>query len=429
MSKTFTGFGFGPIQSALFLYEAYRSGNFASYVAVDIDRELVEAVRNNAGSYSINIAREHCIERFTVEGIEIYNPNILNDYSRIVDSVAESDELCTALPSVDIYAAGKNSVTGMIAEGLGKRASPVPTIIYSAENNNRAAEILAERLSEQSRDWPVERLQLLNTVIGKMSGVITDPETIERLSLATITPAIPRAVLVEEFNRILISRVKLSGFRRGIDVFVEKHDLLPFEEAKLFGHNALHALIAYLADLKGLMTMAEAGKDGQIMQIAREAFIRESGAALIKRHAELHDPLFTARGFEEYAEDLLRRMVNPNLNDRVARVGRDHPRKLGIEDRLYGTMALALEYGVRPDNLALGAAAGLISMIRRQGSLKASLASLPQKPEQISADSLTRILRSIWGKNKQAVKYGERLIALTCKALTELQDRGIWIKP
>jgi len=115
MSKTFTGFGFGPIQSALFLYEAYRSGNFASYVAVDIDRELVEAVRNNAGSYSINIAREHCIERFTVEGIEIYNPNILNDYSRIVDSVAESDELCTALPSVDIYAAGKNSVTGMIA--------------------------------------------------------------------------------------------------------------------------------------------------------------------------------------------------------------------------------------------------------------------------------------------------------------------------
>jgi len=49
--------------------------------------------------------------------------------------------------------------------------------------------------------------------------------------------------LVEAFNRILISKTSFGdtlatrGFHRGIEVFEEKPDLLPFEEAKLYGHN------------------------------------------------------------------------------------------------------------------------------------------------------------------------------------------------
>ncbi len=38
---------------------------------------------------------------------------------------------------------------------------------------------------------------------------------------------------------------------RGIEVFVEKPDLLPFAQAKLYGHNAGHALAAYLAHQLG----------------------------------------------------------------------------------------------------------------------------------------------------------------------------------
>ncbi len=86
------------------------------------------------------------------------------------------------------------------------------------------------------------------------------------MGLARLTPVTDRAILVEEFNRILVTRVNLPGFRRGIEVFVEKDDLLPFEEAKLYGHNAIHALIGYLADLEGLATMAEAGANSRIMQ-------------------------------------------------------------------------------------------------------------------------------------------------------------------
>ncbi len=60
--KTFVGFGFGPIQSALFLYEAYCSGNFDRYVVAEVDAALVGAVRAAGGRYAINIAHPDRIE-------------------------------------------------------------------------------------------------------------------------------------------------------------------------------------------------------------------------------------------------------------------------------------------------------------------------------------------------------------------------------
>jgi len=333
--RTFVGFGFGPIQSALFLYEAAQSGNFGRFVVADVDGELIEAVRGNGGRYTVNIARSDRIDRAVVEGVELYNSREPEDSRRLIEAVASSDEMCTALPSVDVYSAGgEASVVQLLARGLGERAAAtrekLPTIIYTAENNNRAAQILADHLQPHISASIHRNVQILNTVIGKMSGVITDRQTVEKLGLAIITPRIPRAVLVEEFNRILVSKVSLPGCRRGISVFQEKEDLLPFEEAKLYGHNAIHALIAYLADFKGYRLISEAGRDSWIMETARRAFIEESGAALIRRHRALGDPLFTETGYRAYAEDLLERMINPNLNDLVERVGRDPARKLAM---------------------------------------------------------------------------------------------------
>ncbi len=432
--KRFVGFGFGPIQSALFLYEAYRSGNFVSFTVADVDRELVEAVRAAGGRYTVNIARPERIDRFTVEGVQLYDSRTPEGRQAIVQAVAGADELATALPSVAVYAAGgDSSVADLLAEGLAVRRAasrgtgdPAPAIVYAAENHNRAAEILEGELRARAPAEAMAGVQVLNTVIGKMSGVTADPQTIRRLGLATLTPGLPRAVLVEEFNRILISRVRLPGFRRGIEVFQEKEDLLPFEEAKLYGHNAIHALIAYLADLKGCLTIADAGKDPWIMGVARRAFIQESGAALVRRHAGLGDPLFTPEGYAEYAEELLERMVNPHLCDQVERVGRDQARKLGLEDRLYGTMALALEAGIEPRNLALGAAAGVVSLIRRRAA-PAGI-RLPAGERELDEAGLAELLRGLWGQASrqpdQAV-LAERLIGLTAEALAGLREQGL----
>ncbi len=401
--RTFVGFGFGPIQSGLFLYEAYRSGNFDRYVIAEVDAPLVDAVQATGGRYQINIAHPDHIEQVAVEGVRLYHPARPEDRRKLVRAIAEADELATALPSVQFYDSGdSSSVVSLLADGLGQRDPDRPAIIYAAENHNHAAEILGDALRDRVPDRSRAKIQTLNTVVGKMSGVVTDGDTIARLELAPLTPETPRAVLVERFNHILISRVTLDGFQRGIQVFVEKDDLLPFEEAKLYGHNAIHALIGFLAERRGLTTMAQAAEHDDILITARAAFLDESGAALIEKYGHLNEPLFTRDGYQASAEDLLQRMFNPHLNDLVARVTRDARRKLAYDDRLFGTMRLALNHGIRPRHMARGAAAALCS---------------PEIPSIGSKAELRSALCDIWGPQDDA--WAESLIDLTWQAMRE----------
>ena len=185
---------------------------------------------------------------------------------------------------------------------------------------------------------------------------------------------------MEAFNRILVSRVQFpEPFTRGLSVFQEKDDLLPFEEAKLYGHNATHALLGYLGALRGVQHVADLQGVPGVLVFARAAFLEESGAALVHKHAGL-DPLFTADGYREFADDLLKRMTNPYLVDTIERVTRHTDRKLGWNDRLAGTMRLALEQGVEPRRYAVGAAAALLrlnpSILDEAGSVKAELETL-----------------------------------------------------
>jgi mannitol-1-phosphate 5-dehydrogenase len=356
----FTGFGFGPIQGGLFVKEAFQSGNFTRIVAAEIDAELVDAVRANNGSYYVNVAKANGIEALKIDNVELFNPKVAGDKQILHQVLAESTEISTCLPSVDFYDSG--GVASLIADGL-KNSKAAATIIYTAENNNHAAEILQKAVAKKIGPALQKKTQLLNTVIGKMSRVVTEPAEIAELKLKTIAPNINRAFLVEEFNRILVSRTQIDDFKPGIEVFIEKDDLLPFEEAKLYGHNAIHSLLGFLGTVRGYTGMTELKKDHAVMQIGRAAFLEECGAALIKKYAHLKDELFTKADFKNYAEDLLERMTNPYLADTVARAGRDAVRKLGINDRIFGTMALALEHGIEPNNMALGAMAGIAVLL------------------------------------------------------------------
>ncbi|MEI8205760.1 MAG: hypothetical protein WCG03_02670 [Kiritimatiellales bacterium] len=335
MNRTFVGFGFGAIQSGLFLYEAYRSGNFNRLVVAEVVPDVVESVRRNGG-YALNVATPNGIEQHQVTGLEIYNPAVNADRLALLDALAEAQEVATALPSVDFFTRGDVSVAALLrAAFLRKLNNPAGSsaVVYTGENNNHAAEILEEAvgLGKQSR------VQFLNTVIGKMSGVVTDPLQIKEDGLAPMTPGSGRAFLVEAFNSIFITQITLPGFERGISVFSEKSDLLPFEEAKLYGHNAVHALLGYLANERECVFMSDA--PDELIKRARTAFLKESGAALIKKYAGI-DPLFTPAGFKDYADDLMERMLNPYLRDQVAREIRDPERKLGRNDRLIGTLRL-----------------------------------------------------------------------------------------
>ncbi|MFB0524413.1 MAG: hypothetical protein ACETVZ_02665 [Phycisphaerae bacterium] len=429
----FTGFGFGPIQAGLFVKEAFQSGNFSRIVAAEIDQELVNAVRANNGSYYVNVAKADGIDILKIDHVEMLNPNVAEEREILLQVLAESTEIATCLPSVDFYDRGSaipgrvftgwkpvpRSVASLIADGL-KSSKAKATIIYTAENNNRAAEILEQAVTKKFGTLSREKVQFLNTVIGKMSRVVANPTEIAERKLVTIAPGLQRAFLVEEFNRILATRTRISNFRPGIEVFIEKDDLLPFEEAKLFGHNAIHALLGFIAAACGCSRMTELADNQRIMQIGRAAFLQESGAALIKKYAYLRDELFTEAGFRDYAEDLLQRMTNPYLADTVARVSRDVVRKLGLNERIFGTMQLALEYGIEPTNMALGAMAGIAVLL-----MKAEENNLPTDLRfgdwrKLNDAKIEKII--IWLWNSQTCKYAEQLIKYVQNAQERLKE-------
>ena len=380
--RTFVGFGFGAIQAGLMLYEACRSKNFERLVVSEIQPELVDSLRRH-GSYAVNIAEEEEIRQEEVGPIEALNPLDEDDRLVLVSRIAEAAELATALPSVTIFDLGTHSVAALLAAGLVKRfesGSTLRSVVYTSENDNHAAEkleaaILAH-LPAQHHGAYREQIQCLNTVIGKMSGIVSGQDEINKREVAPITPDSERAFVVEAFNSISVTQIDFRDFERGITIFEEKPDLLPFEEAKLYGHNASHYLLALLAHDLGMTTMAELREQPEAIAFARRAFLQEAGAGLTLKHGGL-DPLFSPEGLAHYCDDLLERMTNPHLSDLVSRVIRDPRRKLAWQDRLIGAMRLSLQGGVPPFRLARG----VLSAVRTI---------------DVPVPSVTHILQRLW---------------------------------
>ena len=401
MSRTFVGFGFGAIQGGLFLPEAFRSGNFSRLVVSEIDAESVAALRTAEGTYFCNVAGSSSVETICVEDVEILNPLVDEDRKALVRAISEASELATALPSFTLYDVGEASVAAILAEGLSiKAADPaLPTcVVYAAENDSRAASRLRDACLGHAPEGFGESVQLSETVIAKMCSVVADPERIMDEDLAPIVSDFPRAFLVESFNEILVDKVTLPNFERGLSAFIEKPDLDPFAITKFLGHNANHALLGYLAREQGLRFMHEAGEREDLMTIVQEAFLEESGVGLRHKYAELDDDLFTEDGFRAYAEDAVTRMVSPFLRDPVDRVTRDPARKLGWEDRLVGSMRLASEAGVKPNRLARGVAIALQCLCEEtgQGGPEVLLAELwKDAAGELSADLLKLVFNSI----------------------------------
>ena len=339
--KTFLGIGLGPIQTGIFVSGASKGG-FDRIVVAEVDETVKNAVNQGGGKITINIAAPDHVYQETCCNLELYSPAKPDELEKLIDAAANATEIATALPSVKFFGA----TASWLKEGF--RRNPNGTrYIYTAENDNHAAEKLEKEVGEA---FP--NTYYLNTVIGKMSDVARGEDVAKR-NLVPLAPGLDRAHLVEEFNWILISTAP-GVEKRQVQHLYEKKDLFPFEFAKLYGHNATHFLLGMLGASKGLRTMAELKQHPELVEIGRKAFIEESGVALCRKYAGVDD-MFTTEGMRKYAEGLIARMQNPYLSDAIDRVIRDIPRKLSWDDRTVGTMRLALSQGVKPVNFAKGA--------------------------------------------------------------------------
>lgn len=364
---SFVGFGFGPIQVGLFIYEAYLTGNFERITVSEVNPDLISSVRNNKGRVRINIAHSDHIEHVDIDGIEIYDPNQVEDRKILVQAISEATEMATAVPSVKYYVnKSPGSIHNLLIHGLKKKADAngPACVLYTAENNNRAAEILQGEVDKSyQKEFEVEfdtkNIQFVNTVIGKMSQVVRLGELDFHQNLIPFVPNGDRAILVESYNKILISKIRMvPDFIRGIEIFQEKDNLVPFEEVKLFAHNAIHAALGFLGACLEEEFVCNLVRYPELLAIIRSMLINEVGSALCSKHKGV-DETFTQTGFRNYADDLLERMQNPYLMDSMTRLTRDIERKLGWDDRLIGAIRLCLEQSISPRKLAFSVAAAM----------------------------------------------------------------------
>lgn len=363
MGRIFVGIGFGAIQTGLFLREAQRSGNFDRYVVAMRRPDIANAV-NEDGMVTVNIAMPDGIVIESYTDIEARCLSVVEDIAQLEQDLLAAHEISVAVSSVDDYVSDSpNSLHRLIARAVsGKlRGAGPKVLIYSSENHNAAASLLQKAILSAlpDADQPAARhvFQTVDTVIGKMSRVIRDQDEIEEAGLAMFSEQGQEAFLVEAFNNIMVSRVdpaRTSG--RGISQLMEKADLIPFEHAKIHGHNATHAGFAYTGQALGLKWMADVAALPEVFSFFRDAFLEESGEALIRLHAG-KDPLFTCDGYRAYVDDLLARMANPWLRDTCDRIGRDVSRKLGWDDRLIGTIRLVRAQGISASRYGFAALA------------------------------------------------------------------------
>jgi mannitol-1-phosphate 5-dehydrogenase len=406
-SRRFVGLGFGPIQAGLFIHEAQRTGSYAPPLVVDVRPDLVAGLRAAEGRFVVNVAHADRIEAAAVGPVLVADSTVPGDRAAIIAALAQADELATALPSVAVYRSDAPwSPHRLLAEALRRRPAPQPLIVFCAENQREAAALLEaavlSALEPAERELVGGRARFVDTVIGKMSGVIDDAAEIAALGLAPIAPALPQAFLVEAFDRILVTRVDPTGARDalhpGIPVLREVDDLAPFEAAKLLGHNAIHALAGFLGTWLGLERVAELRHVPGAMAFLRAAFLEESGRTLCARFAG-RDVLFTEAGYAAFADDLLDRMVNPHLADTVERAARDPRRKLGWDDRLVGLLRLGLEERVPTPRIAMGIAAG-VGILRRVMDDAPDVdpdvllrSCWPEVPDRLEADAVLASVR------------------------------------
>lgn len=309
--------------------------------------DVVDAVVNTLGEkhqYPVRIIRTDGytdIDVKNVSAVDGKNPDA------VAEAIAEADIMATAV-GVNVL----KFIVGNIANGLKLRRErgAAPLNILICENlmdaNHVIEGMIKEYLNDEEKAWFDENVGLVEASIGRMVPVQTEE----------MKDGDPMRVCVESYGFLPVDKDAFKGEIPNIKNMVP---FAPFDfylKRKLYVHNMGHATCAYLGDLLGLEYIYEAIDRDEVYIIVKGA-MEESARALSKKYGVALEEVML------HITDLLHRFTNAALRDTCKRVGGDPTRKLNPADRLIGSSSLALEVGVTPAYIAIGAAAGLIRYI------------------------------------------------------------------
>ena len=341
-------YGGGNIGRGFIGYLLSASGYHVSFV--DVVETVVETL-NRDGSYPIRIISSNGHEDIRVENVSAVNGR---DPDAVANAIAEADIMATAVGVNVLKFIIPNIVAGLrLRKEKGLGAFNIIICENLMDANKVIEGMLKEHFTEEEKAWFDENVGLVEASIGRMVPVQTEE----------MKDGDPLRVCVESYGFLPVDKDAFKG------EIPEIRGMVPFSpfdfylKRKLYVHNMGHATCAYLGDLLGLEYIYQSSDVDEVYIIVRGA-MEESAEALSKKYGvPLTDIL-------SHVTDLLHRFTNAALKDTCMRVGGDPTRKLQPHDRLIGSSLLAMETGVTPAYIAIGAAAGLHRYIKEAEGLE-----------------------------------------------------------
>ena len=344
-----------------------RSGYEVTFV--DVAVPVVEELQSRR-CYPLRIVSSEGNTDLTINNVTAVNGN---DTPAVAQAIARCDIMATAVGARILKFIVPNIVAGLRqrwAEG-GK-----PLNIIICENLNDANKIIEGMIKEQLTDAEKakfdETVGLVEASIGRMVPVQTDE----------MKDGEPLRVCVESYGFLPVDKAAFKGEIPQIEGMVPFEPFDFFIKRKLFIHNMGHATTAYLGGLLGDEFVWQSIGNPTIRLIVQNA-MTESAMAL-SRHYNV--PL---EGILLHITDLIGRFGNKALGDTCARVGGDPARKLSPADRMIGSSLLALQEGITPAYIAVGAAAGIKRYLDEAGEAQSLAAAekVLSEVSQLSADA------------------------------------------
>lgn len=319
---------------------------------IDVAEPVVNALAQNR-CYPVRYVSSQGHEDVLIENVTAVNGN---DQEAASDAIANCDIMATAVGARIL-----KFIVGNIVAGLRKRwaKTDAPLNIIICENlmdaNLVLEKMLKELLTPEECKLFDERVGLVEASIGRMVPVQTEE----------MKDGDPMRVCVERYGFLPTDKAAFKGEVPEIKNMVPFAPFDFFIKRKLYIHNMGHATCAYLGDLQELAYIYQAIDVPHIRLIVHNAML-ESAMALSKKYGVALD------GILLHINDLLHRFTNAALKDTCARVGGDPGRKLAAEDRLIGSALLAMEQGITPAYISVGAAAGLYRYIKEAEGMEQS---------------------------------------------------------
>ena len=291
-------------------------------VFIDINRILIDKL-NSDHSYPIKIVCNEYQSEITIQNV------------RAVHSNEATAEIATA--DILFISAGVNvlpHIAQNIADGISGRQGRGLDIII-CENLLHADKHLKELLGKYI-ELP-DNIGFVESSVGRMVPIMND-----EMYKGNIL-----RVWVEPFCTLPVDK---AAFKNEIPEIKNMLPSAPFEyhiQSKLYLHNMGHAIAAYLGLKRRYTYIWEAMADAEIYKAA-EGALRSCAEALSKEHGKPIDEVI------DYAYDLISRFQNRYLGDTCERVGRDARRKLAVDDRLLGAVALCNKHNLPTEYIKRG---------------------------------------------------------------------------